>query len=247
MEPILPFLTAGDPDLAVLPALLAQAAALGVGTLEVGLAHSDPVADGPVLQAAAARALRAGASVRRVLECLAGVRSSPDLVLFTYCNPVFQLGQELLPLLRPTPVRALLVVDLPPGEEPEWEAELRRSGYPVVPLLSPTTPLARAQALLEARPDPGPGAPFAQRFAYVVARLGVTGDGQAAPLDPIRERLEELRRITDRPLAVGFGLDQPELLRAVRRLGATPVVGSALVRALHEGTSLEAFLGPRMS
>jgi tryptophan synthase alpha chain len=246
MEPILPFITAGDPGLAQLPALLAAFSDLGVGTLELGLPHSDPMADGPVLQAAAHRALTAGATPRRVLECLATVRRSPELVLFTYFNPLLQLGADLLPLLRPTPVKALLVVDLPAGEEPEWEAGLRRAGYPIVPLLSPSTPLARAQALLASRPDPGPGHPFAQRFAYVVARMGVTGDGQPPEFGPLRERLQSLRAVTDRPLAVGFGLDQPELLERVRGLGATPVIGSALVQALHQGRDLAEFMGPRM-
>ena len=215
-------------------------------TLELGLPHSDPVADGPVLQAAAERALQAGASPRRVLQTLAQVESSPDLVLFTYFNPLLQLGRDLLPLLRPTPVKALLVVDLPPGEEPAWEAGLREAGYPLIPLLSPSTPLARARALMAARPDPGPEHPFAQRFAYVVARMGVTGDGQATQWGPLRDRLQALRACTDRPLAVGFGLDRPELLAQVRAMGATPVIGSALVQALHDGQSLEAFLGPRL-
>jgi tryptophan synthase alpha chain len=247
MEPILPFLTAGDPSLAELPERLEAFAALGVTTLELGLPHSDPVADGPVLQAAAQRAMAGGATPRRVLEALARVPSSPDLVLFTYFNPLLQLGADLVPLLRPTPVRALLVVDLPPLEEPAWEQDLRAAGYPLVPLVSPTTPAGRARALLEARPDPGPGHPFAQRFAYVVARLGVTGDGRAPEPGPVRERLRVLRGITDRPLAVGFGLDDPGLLEQVRALGATPVVGSALVQALHRGRSLESFLKPRMT
>ena len=247
MEAILPFIVAGDPDgLEGLPELLARFAALGVKTLELGVPHSDPVADGPVLQAAAHRAILAGASPRRLLELLATVTDSPDLVLFTYFNPLLQLGDDLVALLRPTPVKALLVVDLPPGEEPEWEAALLRAGYPIVPLLSPTTPLARAARLLEARPDPGPGAPFAQRFAYVVARLGVTGDGQGTDLAPVAVRLQGLRGCTDRPLAVGFGLDDPALLEQVRAMGATPVIGSALVRALHQGQTLEAFLGPRL-
>lgn len=251
MEAILPFITAGDPDAAGrglerLPALLAEFHALGVTTLELGVPHSDPVADGPVLQAAALRAIRAGTTPRRLLEALAGVSPSPDLVLFTYFNPMLQLGEDLVPLLRPTPVKALLVVDLPAGEEPEWEAGLARAGYPLVPLLSPTTPLARAARLLEARPDPGPGFAFAQRFAYVVARLGVTGVGPGTDLGPVATRLGELRTCTDRPLAVGFGLDEPALLERVRTLGATPVIGSALVRALHEGQTLADFLGPRV-
>ena len=245
MEPILPFLMAGDPSLERLPGLLAEFQALGVGTVEVGLPHSDPVADGPVLQAAAHRALEAGVSPRRVLAALAGLQG-PEVVLFTYFNPLLQLGDDLEALLAPTPVKSLLVVDLPPGEEPLWEDRLRRAGYPIVPLLTPTTPLGRARHLLAARPDPGPGHPFAQRFAYVVARLGVTGTGQGTDLGPVAERLTALKGCTDRPLAVGFGLDDPASLERVRAMGAVPVVGSALVAALARGEALGGFLGPRL-
>jgi tryptophan synthase alpha chain len=216
-----------------------------VGTVEVGLPHSDPVADGPTLQAAAQRALAAGVTPRRVLEALAGL-TGPDVVLFTYFNPLLQLGDALERLLAPTPVKALLVVDLPPGEEPLWEGRLREAGYPIVPLLTPTTSLDRARHLLEARPDPGPGHPFAQRFAYVVARLGVTGTGQGTDLGPVEARLRALKGVTDRPLAVGFGLDDPATLERVRALGAVPVIGSALVAALAGGTELSAFLRPRL-
>jgi tryptophan synthase alpha chain len=167
--------------------------------------------------------------------------------LFTYFNPLMQIGAgKLLDLLRSTPVKALLVVDLPDSEEVDFEAELREAGFPMVPLLSPTTTLARARTLLEARPDPGSTAPFAQRFGYVVARLGVTGTGAATDLAPVRSRLEALKGLTGRPLAVGFGLGDPGSLAAVRGMGATPVVGSALVQALHEGQSLSGFLAPRV-
>jgi len=241
MEPILPFIMADH----ALGDLLAQFQALGVGTVEVGLPHSDPVADGAVLQAAAHRALTAGVTPRRVLESMAGL-PGPDVVLFTYFNPLLQLGDDLERLLAPTPVRSLLVVDLPPGEEPQWEHRLRLAGYPLVPLLTPTTTLERARWLLAQRPDPGPGHPFAQRFAYVVARLGVTGTGQGTDLGPVEERIAALKGVTERPLAVGFGLDDPASLHRVRAMGAVPVVGSALVRSLWEGQSLGEFLGPRL-
>lgn len=240
LNPLLPFLMAGDPSLEALPGLLSDAKALGLEALELGLPHSDPIADGPVLQAAAHRAIARGATPIRVLESLAGIKASPDLILFTYLNPLLQIGSERLrSLLAPTPVRALLVVDLPFGEEPEFEADLRSAGYPMVPLLAPTTTLDRARQVLSERPDPGPSAPFAQRFAYVVARLGVTGTGQGTDLVPVRERMTQLRGITTRPLAVGFGLSDPASLAAVRAMGATPVVGSALVQALAGGKSLK--------
>ena len=166
MNLLLPFLMAGDPSLEALPALLSEAKSLGLEAMELGLPHSDPIADGPVLQAAAHRAIARGATPLRVLEGLANLRESPDIILFTYLNPLLQIGAgRLQALLKPTPVKALLIVDLPFGEEPSFEAELRAAGYPLVPLLTPTTTLDRARRILTDRPDPGPSAPFAQRFA----------------------------------------------------------------------------------
>ncbi|WLT30147.1 tryptophan synthase subunit alpha [Geothrix sp. PMB-07] len=247
LNPLLPFIMAGDPSLDALPALLSQAKALGLEAIEVGLPHSDPIADGPVLQAAAHRAIARGATPLKVLEALAGQTESPDLILFTYLNPLLQLGVERLrALLAPTPVKALLVVDLPFGEEPELEAELRTVGLPVVPLLAPTTTVARAAQLLAERPDPGPTASYAQRFAYVVARLGVTGTGQGTDLEAVAARVAELRALTDRPLAVGFGLSDAASLAAVRAMGATPVIGSALVQDLARGLSLRGALAERL-
>lgn len=247
MNPLLPFLMAGDPSLEALPGLLSEARSLGIEAMELGLPHSDPIADGPVLQAAAQRAIGRGATPLRVLEALAGITDSPDVILFTYLNPLLQIGaRRLQTLLAPTPVKALLVVDLPFGEEPAFEADLRAAGYPVVPLLAPTTTLERARQILLERPDPGPGAPFAQRFAYVVARLGVTGTGQAMDLGPVSARIQQLRTISPRPLAVGFGLSDPRSLAAVRALGATPVVGSALVQELASGRGLSDMLSGRL-
>ena len=248
MNPLLPFIMAGDPSLESLPHLLSEAKALGIEALEIGLPHSDPIADGPVLQAAAHRAIQRGATPLRVLDTLAGLTESPDLILFTYLNPLLQIGADrLMELLRPTPVKALLVVDLPDSEEVEFEARLRSAGYPMIPLLSPTTDLERAKGLLERRPDPGPGHPFAQRFAYVVARLGVTGTGSATDLKPVGERVAALQTLSSRPLAVGFGLSDPAALEAVRAMGATPVIGSALVQALAAGEGFGSFLNPRLA
>lgn len=251
LNPLLPFLMAGDPSLEALPGLLAEAKALGLPAVELGLPHSDPIADGPVLQAAAHRAIARGATPLRVLESLAGLADSPDVILFTYLNPLLQVGApRLKALLAPTPVKALLVVDLPFGEEAAFEADLRAGGYPMIPLLAPTTSLDRARQILAGRPDPGPAAPFAQRFAYVVARLGVTGAGEGAAqttdLEPVARRVADLRTLSDRPWAVGFGLSDPRSLAAVRRLGATPVIGSALVRELTEGSTLREALTSRL-
>jgi len=235
MGTLLPFVMAGDPGIDALAAQLAAARAAGIEAIEVGVPHSDPIADGPVLQAAAQRAIERGVTAESVLRQLATIVDAPDIVLFTYLNPLLQLGTpRLVDLLRPTRVRALLIVDLPFGEEPEFEQSLRNAGYPIVPLLSPTTSIARAKALLDERIDPGPQSPFAQRFAYVVARLGITGVG-TTDLAPVRARVDALQAITTRPLAVGFGLGDRQSLEAVRAMGAVPVVGSALVQRLAQG------------
>lgn len=247
LNPLLPFFMAGDPSMEALPGLLADAKALGLEAIELGLPHSDPIADGPVLQAAAHRAIARGATPMRVLEVLAGVADSPDIILFTYLNPLLQIGAERLKrLLAKTPVKALLVVDLPFGEEASFEADLRAAGYPMVPLLAPTTTLDRAARIFAERPDPGPSAPFAQRFAYVVARLGVTGAGQGTDLAPVAERVAHLKALSGRPLAVGFGLSDPRNLAVVRAMGATPVIGSALVQELADGHNVKMVLPPRM-
>lgn len=247
MNPLLPFLMAGDPSLETLPQLLSDAKTLGLEAIELGLPHSDPIADGPVLQAAAHRAIARGATPLRVLESLAGLTDSPDIILFTYLNPLLQLGADRLKaLLGPTPVKALLVVDLPFGEEPGFEAGLRAAGYPMVPLLAPTTSIDRARQILSDRPDPGASTPFAQRFAYVVARLGVTGTGQDTDLGPVSRRVRNLKGLADRPLAVGFGLSDSRSLAAIRAMGATPVIGSALVQELADGRSLREALASRI-
>jgi tryptophan synthase alpha chain len=247
LNPLLPFLMAGDPSLEVLPQWLSEAKALGLKAIELGLPHSDPIADGPVLQAAAHRAIARGVTPLRVLESLAGLTDSPDIILFTYLNPLLQIGADRLKaLLGPTPVKALLVVDLPFGEEPGFEADLRAAGYPMVPLLAPTTSLERATRILSDRPDPGSSAPFAQRFAYVVARLGVTGVGTDMDLAPLSQRVGALKGLTERPLAVGFGLSDPRSLALVRTLGTTPVIGSALVQELSEGVAFREAISQRM-
>lgn len=241
MMTVLPFFMAGDPSLDRLPGLLGEASDLGIDTVEIGLPYSDPVADGPLLQAAAQRALSADVTPRRVLECLAGCPEGPELVLFTYLNPLIQIGSaKLIRLLRPTRVRSLLVVDLPAGEEPEWEADLADAGYPLVPLLAPTTDRARAARLVQRHRPAGPG--FARNFVYLAARMGVTGPGGRSDFTALRERVAEVRTLTDRPLAVGFGLDSPAALAAVNDLGVRPVVGSALVPGLSAGKSLRAAL-----
>lgn len=240
---LLPFLMAGEPALDALPLHLAQLHVLGIEAVEVGVPHSDPIADGPVLQAAAQRAIGRGTTAERVLQRLAHCTPSPDVILFTYLNPLLQLGTDrLLALLQPTPVRALLIVDLPHGEEPALEAALHAAGYPIVPLIAPTTSVERARTLLRERPDPGPAAGFAQRFAYVVARLGITGVGGDPAFDAVQSRVEALRTISARPLAVGFGLGDAETLQRIRAMGAVPVVGSAIVERLAHGQTLPAIL-----
>ena len=172
LNPLLPFVMAGDPSLEILPQLLSEAKDLGIDAMELGLPHSDPIADGPVLQAAAQRAMARGATPIRILEVLSGLKDSPDLILFTYLNPLLQIGAaSLIKHLERTPIKSLLIVDLPFAEESLFEGELRTAGYPIIPLLAPTTNLERSRQLLESRSITESNTLFAQNFIYVIARL----------------------------------------------------------------------------
>ena len=242
MNSLLPFLMAGDPSLDVLPRLLSEARALGIEALELGLPHSDPIADGPVLQAAAHRAIASGATPIRVLEALAGITDSPDLILFTYLNPLLQIGAERLKtLLRPTPGEGAA------GGGPALRGGARvRGGAAGGGLSHGAAPGAHhhpgaGPADFGERPDPGPGA-LRPALRLCGGPAGRHGRRAGADLAPVRERMAGLGTFTARPLAVGFGLSDAASLAAVRAMGATPVIGSALVRELAGGKSLAACL-----
>ena len=224
---LVPFVTAGDPDLATTREVVRAAIAEGAHAVELGVPFSDPMADGPVLQRAAARALAAGTSLPRVLELVADLRHemSEPIVLFGYYNPFFRYGVERIATdAAAAGADGLLCVDLPPEEAQDLRAATRATGLDLIALLAPTTPPARLRTI----------ARTASGFLYFVSVLGTTGARAALP-DDLPELIARVRRVTPLPVGVGFGVSTPEQAGWLAGFADAVIVGSAIGRLLEEG------------
>ena len=224
------YITAGDPDLDRTAGILRALDRAGADVLEVGVPFSDPLADGPVIQRATERALAAGTTLCGVLDLLRSLRGeiAAPVVIFSYANPILRLGAEqFADRAREAGVDGVLVLDLPIEEADQSRSMLARRGIDTILLLSPTTTddrLRRAAAL-------GSG------FLYAISRLGVTGARDALAAGA-REMVERIRKVSDLPVALGFGISKPDHVREVGQWADAAVVGSALVDVIaREGAS----------
>ena len=220
------YLTAGDPSLAVTPDLLRALVAGGADLIELGVPFSDPMADGPVLQRAATRAIAAGTSLARVLEMVAERRAElpVPIVLFGYYNPFFRYGLDAVARdARSAGVDGFLCVDLPPEEAADLSAALARNQLDLIRLLAPTTPIARARKIANA----------ASGFLYFVSVLGVTGARRELPRE-LEELVRRVAAVTALPIGVGFGVQTPEQARWIAGFADAVVVGSAIQRLVEE-------------
>ena len=223
---LIAYFTAGDPSLEQLPDILHLLEDSGVDMVEVGFPFSDPLADGPVIQAAMHRALQRGTTVPRVLDTVAQVSATLQipLIAFTYYNPVQRYGLERFARdAVQAGFSACLMTDLPPDEADEWLEYARRYSLQPIFLLTPTSTEARIR-LVAAR---GKG------FIYCVSRTGVTGARDQLPPD-LPDLIARIRAHTAMPIAVGFGVSKPEHVRQIAQTADGAVVGSQLVRYLHE-------------
>ena len=221
------YLTAGDPDLETSEADIRIAIEGGVDVLELGVPFSDPTADGPTIQEAAQRSLAAGTTVVKVLDMVRRLRDTSDvpIVLFGYANPFFRYGYDRLCAdAARAGVDGLLVVDLPFEEAGELRSAMTGHGLAFINLIAPTTPEERAAEILKK----------AEGFVYYIMVTGVTG-ARAGVASDIAERVVSLRRHTDLPVAVGFGVSNGSQAKEVGASADAVVVGSALVRAAREG------------
>jgi tryptophan synthase alpha chain len=215
----------GDPTLAATEELLRAVDGEGADVIEIGLPFSDPIADGPTLQAAATRALRGGATLGRLLEMVERLRLRAPLVAMGYMNPVESMGGHAFArALAQAGIAGAIIPDLPLEEAGPLRADLGGAGVDLVPLIAPTTGPERAAAI----------AREARGFLYYVSVTGVTGARAELPAD-LAGRLRELRGLSPVPVAVGFGISRPEQAAALRGLTDGVVVGSALVAAHHQG------------
>jgi tryptophan synthase alpha chain len=216
---LIPYIVAGDPDLERTQRLVLELEARGADAIELGVPFSDPMADGPANQRAAARGLASGATLPRILALVAEVRKHTQIpiILFGYFNPIFRYGCERLCAdAKRAGVDGLLAVDLPPEEAAELAVPARTEGLDLIYLLAPTTPLERSRTI----------AATASGFLYYVSVTGVTGARSALASD-LEQNVMALKGITQLPIGVGFGISSAEQARNVARFADAVVVGSA--------------------
>jgi tryptophan synthase alpha chain len=220
------FITAGDPSLDRTVEVALAFDDAGVDVLELGVPFSDPLADGPVIQRASDRALRAGTRLRDVLEAVRRIRARCDLplLLFSYFNPLLRYGLDGLARdAAAAGVDGVLVTDLPPEEAGPWIERARARGLDTVFLAAPTSPDERLQRVAEA----------SRGFVYAVSRTGVTGERDAIS-EEATPLVRRIKALTGEPVVLGFGLSNPEQVKAAAEVADGVVVGSALVRFLEE-------------
>ncbi len=223
-----PYLTAGDPDLATTEALAHMLAEEGADVLELGVPFTDPIADGPTNQRAAQRALDRGVTPGDVLDLVGRLRADGfelPIVLFTYSNPLLRILSEG-GYKRLAGVDGILVTDLPPEEAAEHCLEARRVEIDTIFLGAPTTPAARMNTIAGA----------CTGFLYYVSSKGVTGARSELPED-LEAQVEALRRTTSLPICVGFGISTKESADRVCQVADGFVIGSALVRTIEQAVS----------
>jgi len=221
------FITAGDPDRARSQAILNGLPAAGADIIELGMPFTDPMADGPAIQEAGLRALKAGASMAQTLDMVRTFRSSDQatpIILMGYVNPVLAYGvQRFCSDSAGAGVDGLIIVDLPPEEDAPLRAAAEPHGLAIIRLATPTTDAKRLPRVLQG----------ASGFLYYVAVTGVTG-GKQADVGDVAGALAAIRAHTDLPLAVGFGVKTPQQAAALGAHADAVVVGSAIVSVIKQ-------------
>ncbi len=220
------FVTAGDPNLETSAQIVLALDQAGADVVEVGIPFSDPIADGPSIQASSMRALAAGTTVRGVLDLVRNVRRTSDipLVLMTYYNPIQRYGLEKFARdAADVGADGVILTDLTVEESGDWKELAERFGLDTIFLLAPTSTDIRIRKV----------AKVASGFVYCVSRTGVTGE-QTELASGVRELVQRIRAGTDLPVLVGFGISKPEHVREVCSYADGAVVGSALVNLIAE-------------
>jgi len=231
------YLTAGDPNPEATPGLVAALERGGADLIELGVPFSDPIADGPVIQQAGDRAIRAGTTLSKVLEIAAKIRerSQIPLLLFTYLNPALRYGFERLARdAKAAGIDGCLLTDVSVEEAHDYVKVMRDAGIDTVFLAAPTSTDHRLKLVAE----------YSSGFVYLVSRTGITGE-QISLSSTALPLIERMRALTDLPLAMGFGISTPEQVAAIAGHADAVVVGSAIVRQIAKDPDpdgLEAFM-----
>jgi tryptophan synthase alpha chain len=222
----IPYIMAGDPSLETTKETVLMLEQCGADIVELGVPFSDPLADGPTIQRAAERALKNGVTLRKVIAFVKDIRPSTQipLILMTYFNPIFKYGSDsFIRDAADAGVDGLIIPDLPPDEAADFIKHARKANLDTIFLLAPTSTEDRIRIVAKA----------SRGFLYYVSITGTTGSGLL--FDGSMERLiSEIKGFTDTPVAVGFGVSTPEDAAAVAKIADGVIVGSALVKKLHE-------------
>jgi tryptophan synthase alpha chain len=226
------YITAGDPSLDASEKIALAAAKAGADVIELGVPFSDPVADGPTIQRASERALRAGTTLAGVIDLVRRIRSQSDvaLVLFSYYNPLLQMGAEkFAAAAAEAGADGVLAIDLTPEESAAYRQTMRAHNLDAVFLVAPTSPDQRIEQI----------AKISSGFLYLVSRTGVTGAREALPQE-LPALARRVRKFTTLPIAVGFGISLPTHVTVLGGIADAAVVGSALVSEVEKAATPDA-------
>ncbi len=227
------YLTAGDPDIATTRDMAVAAIDNGADLIELGVPFSDPLADGPVIQRASERAVARGTRLSDVLDCCLDIRRlrpHAGIILFSYLNPVVRMGMgEFTKAAKVNGADGVLLTDMIVEEAEEYLGCMRENDLMPVFLAAPTSPDVRLKAIAE----------HSQGFVYAISRVGITGT-QASLADDAKTLVDRLRRFTNLPIALGFGVSTPEHVKAVSEFADAAVVGSAIVALIEKTPATDA-------
>lgn len=222
----IPFITAGDPDLDTTYKLAVEFTRLGADVLELGIPFSDPLADGPTIQAAAQRALDNKTKVKDVLQLVRRLREKTDIpiVLLTYYNLIFRFGpQRFAAQAKQSGADGLIVPDLPPEEAGELRNAVRESDLAIIFLAAPTSDIQRIKKI----------AALSRGFIYYVSLTGTTGARQSLP-EELADKLRRIKEITTKPVCVGFGVSSPAQAQQIAKIADGVIVGSAIIKIIEQ-------------
>lgn len=223
---LMPYITAGDPNLDLTGEIIKLLDRKGADIIEIGIPFSDPLADGPVIQAAGQRALAAGTSLSGIFQLLRSIKNEIEAtyLLMGYYNSILNYGRErFITDAREAGIKGVIIPDLPFDQEPDFYRMLRQNNIYGILMVTPVTSERRLQAI----------ANYGSGFIYCVSLLGTTGDSRG-PVLRVGEYLERVRSYTELPLALGFGIDGPEKVKKIIDFVDGVIIGSALVKLINK-------------
>lgn len=226
---LIPFITAGDPSVDLTLKILHQMVKSGADMIEIGIPFSDPMADGPVIQRASERALANNVGIKKTFEIVKDFRSTnktTPIILMGYANPIEAIGlDQFLTLCKDSDIDGVITVDYPPEESENYVKKLKEINVDAIFLLAPTTEKQRIEKIIKQ----------ASGFLYYVSLKGVTG-AQNIDIDQVKGRVHEIKELTNLPVAVGFGVRDPETAKKVAEFSDAVVIGSRIIQEVESSS-----------